>query len=863
MQRSMRHIRLVFDDLVLEKRIGGPLCLTIGCIVLSMSAFVTILSGAPKMSFNVAARYGIGVNSVRPEIADLDGDGALDVVTANGGQGNPSPTLTIRYGTGDGKFDSPVVIPSLMIGQTLAVGDLNNDGRPDIVAGAWYYSALGVWLNQGDRTFAEPYFTVNSIDREIFDLAIGDFDGDGKNDVVGLQDQIDQRLKFYHVSPEGRLTAFATLLQNSGGTSYEAVMEAGEINGDNRSDVILIGGGPFGTRQINFVFGQPPGGTYSMTPGSPMVDKAVSINVADLDNDGDNDFVVALLDTYVPNVHSLQPFRNLGGGNFTLAPTILIDQPFPPDEVATGDFNNDGKLDLAALLGSVYNNGVMVMIRNGNGDCTYVDGKYYAVASSTSISSADLNRDNRIDLITTGSFLDQTDYLDGNTLNVLLNNNSDGFPAPLVKLYGSDLIDAADFNNDGYLDLISARTSDSGATSRAVVSINDQHGGLLGDVNSPSSPLGLIDMQTGDFNGDGKADAVTAHKNNSRKLAVYFGNGNGNLSAPTLTSFAQPLTKSIVGDLNADGKDDVFVVDETGQGMSMLSVGDGTFVTAQSVSLPDSSGRIQKGDFNGDSKPDLLIAGSSDLRVWLNDGTGQFSPNAVSPPSGGANIVLGDFNGDGKLDFAGMADDGIKGVLGDGMGGFTNTFYREIEGTYSIILTKSTVAADFDMDGYDDVAMIMESNANGELIILLSGGTFWKPPVFPSAGVASRGLKAADFNGDGKPDLGWIGHNSRGVIYNTSITAATVSGRVEVGSRIAKALATLTDANGVVRTVRVGRGRFQFDNVGLGAVYTVAIQARGYTFVPQTVYVDDNLTLPDFVPSGGSRSDEGFVRKTR
>jgi len=814
------------------------------------------VSAAPKMSFEVAPRHSIGVNTIQTRLADLDGDGSLDVAAVNGGQGNPEPTLTLLFGNGNGGFGSPVVLPSYMIGHTLAVGDLNGDGRPDIVAASFYQNSLAVFLNQGNRDFAGPFFSTPPNGGEFFDLAIADFDGDGRNDVVALEDQIDQRLRFFHYGLSNVLTVFASINQLETGTSYERTMAVGDVNSDGRPDIVFAGGGPFGVRNISFVYGQPVGGTLSLTYGFGVEDKTVGVSVSDLDADGDKDLAIAFLDTTTPTRHSLQVFRNNGTGAFTAVPKIFLEYPFPPQSLTIGDFNNDGKQDLAALVSSVYDGGIMVMVANGNGDCTYTGDRYYAVAGSSYIFSADLNNDNKIDLITASSFLDQTDYIGNNTVSVLFNRDLQSFKAPLVKLWGPNLIDAADFNNDGYKDMISSWTTMFNNLSGADVSINDQHGGFFEEV-SYTSPAALSDMKAGDFNGDGNADALTAHAYNSRRLAVYFGNGSGTLETAAFTSFTQPLNKIIVGDFNLDGKDDVFVVDSTGQGFSMLSLGNGTFTMAQSVTLPDASGRVQKGDFNGDHKLDLLVSGNGDIRVWINDGTGQFLPTATSVP-GYANIVVGDFNGDEKLDFAGTVDEGIKGVLGDGDGGFTSTFYRPIEGTYSITLTKSMVAADFDQDGYDDIAMIMTSNAFGNLIIIPSGGSTpsWKAPVFPGAATASRTLVVGDFNNDGKPDLEWLGDNSRGVIYNNTLTAATVSGRVVALPRIAKALATLTDVNGMARTVRVGRGRFQFDNVPLGAVYTVAVHARGYSFVPQTVYVDDNVTLPDFVPSGGSKSDE-------
>ncbi len=737
---------------------------------------------AAPLTFNFAPRHQIGLNTIDTVYADLDGDGLLDITTVNGGEENPSPTITILFGTANGEFSAPLVLPSYMIGQTIAVGDLNHDGKPDIVAGSWYQNALAVFLNQGNRQFTQPVFSIPPDPPyptglqvgEFFDLAIGDFDGDGNNDVVALQDQINQRLRFFHFNGNGTLTVFATINQNETGTSYERVMEVGDLNGDNRPDIVFAGGGPFGVRNISFVFGQPVGGTLALSYGPLVEDKTVGISINDLDNDGDKDLAVAFLDTTTPNQNSLRVFRNNGSGSFTSVPRSSPDYLFPPNDITTGDFNNDGKQDLAALISET-----IVTVMYGNGDLSYSGEKNYLVSASSSIHSGDFNSDNKTDLITTSSFLLQTDYsqyvgLSNNTVNILFNDNLQRFKSPPVTLWGPNFIDAGDFNSDGYKDLVSSWATTFNNTSGVDILLNDTAGGLLPEVDY-QSPGALNGMKTGDFNGDGKLDAVSAHAYTGLRLAVYFGSGNGTLSAPVSTSFTEGLSNLIVGDFNSDGKDDVFIVDVASRGYAMLSNGNGTFSVAPNspMTLPDSILEFQKGDFNGDHKLDLIISRDTQPYLWLGDGAGRFTQSSVTIPAL-AHVVPGDFNGDGKLDLAGTAGSGITGILGDGSGGFAGSFSKPIEGTYLIQLTRSIVAADFDRDGFDDIALTMRENTFGSLIVIPSGGSApsWKQPLFYGAG-AIRTLIATDFNNDGKPDLGYVGDNVRGVIYNTTGTRSS------------------------------------------------------------------------------------------
>jgi FG-GAP-like repeat len=718
-----------------------------------------------QLAFNLAPREPIGPNSIQTRYADLDGDGFLDIVSVNGGQGSPNPTLTILFGTGDGRFGTPQVIPTYMIGHAMAIGDLNGDGKPDIAIASFYQSGIAVFLNQGNRQFSEPVFTITP-EREFFDLAIADFDGDGKNDVVALEDQIDQRLRFYHFNGDNTLSLFATVAQNSGDTSYEAVMEVGDVNGDGRPDVILAGGGPFGSRAVNFVYGRTPGATLSMTFGFYVTDKAVGISVADLDNDGDNDMAIAFYDTTTPTQHSLQVFQNTGSGVFLARPQIFFEYIVATSDLTLADLNNDGKIDMAALVGDG-NGGAMVLIAYGNGDCTFNLDKYYAVSASSTIYAADVNGDNKVDVMTASTFLDQTNYVEGNQVSLLINNAPLGFGAPVVKLWGPNFIDGGDFNHDGYRDMVSSWMTTYSNTSGADISINDKQGGFYEEV-SYGSPAALSDMKVGDFDGDGNPDVATVHGYSSRQIAIYAGNGTGTLLKPsTTTGFPEGLTKMIAGDFNTDGKDDIFVVDAAGKAYAMLSHGNGILTVAPNSPfvVGNSLSELQKGDFNLDHKMDLIIAG----KLWLGDGNGGFSQSAVTLPVL-TWYVPGDFNGDGKLDIAGTKGDQIIGVLGDGNGGFPSTFSRTIPGAASYNSVQSLVTADFDLDGFDDVALLMKDNRAGNLIVVRSGGTTpsWKEPDFFGVATATRTLFPADFNGDGRPDLEWLGGNSRGVIYNTT-----------------------------------------------------------------------------------------------
>src|SRR5690606_30069986 len=242
------------------------------------------------------------------------------------------------------------------------------------------------------------------------------------------------------------------------------------------------------------------------------------------------------------------------------------------------------------------------------------------------------------------------------------------------------------------------------------------------------SPRGLKGMRTGDFDGDGKRDAVTSHDGNGfRGVVLYLGNGTGRLDLPKEFAFSDGVYEVTVGDFDGNGCDDVFVVDRQKNGYVLLGNPSGILTMAPGSPITFSGVEpvaAQVGDFNNDLMPDLIISRNEQLYLYLGDGMGAFSHFPTSIPSL-KNVFPGDFNNDGNLDLAGLApptgplppwrtDELLTGVMGDGKGGFIMGSQVAIP-NFSHSTVQSLVTADFDLDGFDDVALIMRENTFGNL----------------------------------------------------------------------------------------------------------------------------------------------------
>jgi hypothetical protein len=277
-------------------------------------------------------------------------------------------------------------------------------------------------------------------------------------------------------------------------------------------------------------------------------------------------------------------------------------------------------------------------------------------------------------------------------------------------------------------------------------------------------------MAVADFNGDGKPDFAVSNEQ-SNTIAVFLGKGDGTFSAPVVTSIdVAPLNIGaiVVGDFNGDKKPDLLVATiantalQTQSDYVLLNNGDGTFT--QSAAVPNSFGFIAAavGDLNGDGKLDYVAGGnSSGLTVFLGNGDGTFNAGAIIPNVNGLffGVVVGDFNGDKKLDIAAgypALEEGnaqLVVALGNGDGTFQPATASSLENP-SFYTLKS---ADFNGDGNLDLLIGYQSSAT---VAFGDGhGTFKvglnETLVYSAPQVVANDgvvVQVADFGG-GKPGL--------------------------------------------------------------------------------------------------------------
>jgi hypothetical protein len=317
-----------------------------------------------------------------------------------------------------------------------------------------------------------------------------------------------------------------------------------------------------------------------------------------------------------------------------------------PYSIAVGDFNHDGKLDLA--VADWYYGKVAVSL--GNGDGTFQPPVYYPISnqleSVPSIATADLRKSGNLDLVV-------ADYQDGN-VSVLLGKGDGTFEAAQPYSTAPNYPSFVTIGNFGgpYPDLLIL----DGQNVSVMIGNGD------GTFQTPINTLTAYSARAvgiGDFNHDGKMDVAAAEVfGGIDQVEILLGNGDGTFSLDNTYLLDSGADSIAVASFRNNGKLDMAIAQPDGSGISiLLGNGDGTFRAG--VVVPASfAGGIQTADFNGDGKPDLVVvegilSSSQPVDVFLGNGDGTFQPGMIYPlgkqPSF---IAVGDFNGDHKMDMA-------------------------------------------------------------------------------------------------------------------------------------------------------------------------------------------------------------------
>jgi phospholipase C len=315
-----------------------------------------------------------------------------------------------------------------------------------------------------------------------------------------------------------------------------------------------------------------------------------------------------------------------------------------PHGVAVGDFNGDGKLDLAIV--NTGQNTLTILTGAGNG--TFTTASAPATGKSPmGVAVGDFNGDGKQDLAVANN--------GDNTVTILLGNGNGTFTqaknSPITMDAGPMTIAVGDYNGDGRADLIVVNN----AESDTAMLLGNGDGTFFQTPTGPQPGLGAIAIGQGDFNGKGNADVAIANEQaNSVSILTGFGDSSFTEANP-LTTGNSP-SSVVIADFNGDGKLDVAITNQADSTITIFTGnGDATFNTGGTYATGTGPTALVTGDFNSDGKLDLATANATadSVSILLGNGDGTFQAHSDTSVGLGPNtLVVGDFNGDGLLDLA-------------------------------------------------------------------------------------------------------------------------------------------------------------------------------------------------------------------
>lgn len=647
-------------------------------------------------------------------VGDVNGDGKPDLVYAAAYGNNGPPLIVVQFGNGDGTFQNPIVsVTPASNPCSLILGDFNGDGKLDLAVPDRSANNVYVQLGNGDGSFQSgtPY-TVPGLDA--LHVVTADLNRDGKLDLVVT-------------SFSGASGYTSVLLGNGDGTFGPPVsypvgaydVGAADLNGDGILDLVVSGssGGPQPTYGVSVLLGNGDG-----TFGLPITTAVPgnlggSIITADFNGDGITDVAMAGAWTGIVVL--------LGNNDGTFkSPPFAYGDVYVGDvafvNLVAGDYNLDGKVDLAAV--GMAGTGEPFSILTNNGDGTFSSGEDLTAGTvPTAVVTGDFNGDGKLDFAVTNGD-------NGGSLRVYLGNGNGTFQAPQTYITGPypEGIVAADFNHDGALDL--AMTNNNNTVS-IFIGVGD---GTFVPGATYTTGSGPATIAVGDLNNDGKLDFVIGDTGDSN-ITLLLGNGDGTFQPATYWNVGGTGNSAVaISDFNRDGNVDIAISSINSNRVALLlGNGDGSLQMPTFLALP-SGPQVQSvasADLRKNGISDLVVSVGGNtfvgFLIYLGNGDGTFArPIQNFGVLNARSIVFGDFDGDGRLDMAFASSNSAAGiVLGNGDGTFQPEMQYEVPRLASNIYCPSIAVGDFNSDGSLDLAALSwgpEFNDNGFVTILLS-----------------------------------------------------------------------------------------------------------------------------------------------
>jgi hypothetical protein len=679
------------------------------------------------------------------------------------------------------------------------VADFNGDGKLDLAAPVQTSTtsyAVSVVLSNGNGTFQGAQITGNPNGVNGDQILVGDFNGDGKQDVIVVHATSPSTFEVWLGNGDGTFTV-GTHLLTSVSPNFLVGGVVTDVNADGRLDLVFVDA--LSPGNVVTLLGNGDGTFQAPTTVALTGGSLSNVVFADFNGDGRLDFAA----TSSSNRQNVIYFGQTNGSYLAGVPLTNPDLAYDICNNSAGDLNGDGQPELvSANCGSAGAAGSLtVYLNNGNGTGTFQTGIYYAAATESvdhteanigpqAVTIADVNGDGKNDIISSNYY--------GGDITVLLGNGDGTLNVPAVGYstggYPKTSALVADFDGDGLVDII---VPDYKFSFAYLPGYGDGTFRAALDFFSPvpgGFSAGATTIAVGDLNGDGFPDLVVGNVGYNNPgggsgigITVFLSNPDGSLKPGVNYGTGGSYQGVALADLDGDGHLDIAAVNQSNNGVQIFhGSGDGTFSNGLFYSTGGTNAfTIVAGDFNKDGHPDLAVANSNsnNVSVLMNDGTGHFQA-AVTYSTGGANqaIAAADVNGDGILDL--VVAEFNPGVIAVLLGNGDGTFQLKPTSAFGFNYLANLSLGDLDGDGKLDLVVAVEDGITpSEGVAVAKGngdGTFGAPVLYSTTlqnitlnQPIPGDVKIADLNGDGKLDLVFTNsfYGTVGVLYNTGANA--------------------------------------------------------------------------------------------
>lgn len=718
-------------------------CAICGIVVYPSPRAKSSAEACDSLSIKAAPNFPIASKPYGMVASDFDHDGKTDVAI-----GSPEiQSISVLSGYGTGSLGPAVNFAAGSSPRALSVADFNGDSNPDLaLAGG---DTLLVLMGSGNGAFSAG--AMLSTGRSLNLIATGDFNGDGKADIVVTTGFDPHAAYFFFGTGTGSFGPTTTLTLASNPLS----MAVRDFNGDGMSDLVFVFPNS-ANNNAGIVFGSA--GTFAQ----PVLFNAGQFPAFVVGGDFDNDTKMDLAITDSGFV-SIMPGN--GAGQFGAARRFNS----RIGVTVVGDFNGDGRLDLAGVNTSLNVVGVLFNSSSGTFSPSH---EFFAGGTPLYLAVADFNGDGKFDLAAANS--------ESEDVSVLLNDGAEGFAAAQSNLLGSgtattmgagspSFVISDDLNADGRLDLV---VSDY-LLARVAVLLGNTSGSFdpaiyyrieheaIPSIGYRGATGGFVTgVATVDYDRDGKLDLITSNSA-SDNFSVIYGDGTGVFGLPY--NFEGGLSPSSMrkADLNGDGIPDLAIAGRGSDGVGlgiMLGRPQGGFLPVATRYGVGQSPTVEVADVTNDGKLDLISTASNFDQISILAGDGAGGIAATSTISTGVHprsVTPADLNGDGRQDLVLVSED--PGKIHIYLNSETGMVL--VKSYPAFILPSIATVSDFDGDGKMDIALAFATPKVVKIYVGDGTGGFDLVGSYGSGG-DPRSAVASDLNGDGRPELAIANYGS-------------------------------------------------------------------------------------------------------